>query len=234
MTCFNIIHLEINFTDYFHSMEWFLEGYQPGPHFPVNPPTPPDPDPDPNPTPGDGEGEWNRRTHSVLLETMCIEAGLTVTEYNIFLQANDWCDSFIEGNQWSSMAHLHAMRKSADQSTEEALTDFKEHIEKHFNLFLNDTTDFWSLGIALHGIADSFCPGHAGFQYLNLFNIGDIMEHAYWDEGQHSQNCMSYAKDTMVTIIRILTGFFSLPEEIDLAEEAKEFWLERYNERPRL
>ena len=70
------------------------------------------------------------------------------------------------GNQSDNVAFLHAMA-AVDEDTETALSVFKEHLKKCFTeyLFILDPQKAqFILGIALHGIMDSFTPSHMGFQ----------------------------------------------------------------------
>lgn len=77
------------------------------------------------------------------------------------------------GNQGDEVSFLHAMAE--EEITRDPLADFKDHLGKCFKeyLFLTDSNraDFM-LGIAFHGIMDSFTPSHMGFQQYALQDMG--------------------------------------------------------------
>lgn len=84
-------------------------------------------------------------------------------------------------NQSDSVAFLHAMgAEKGEQSTQQ---EFERHLEKCFAeyLFLNKSNeDIFMLGIALHGIMDSFTPSHTMFQKYTEQNMalhaqGDVI-----------------------------------------------------------
>lgn len=76
-------------------------------------------------------------------------------------------NSFLDvGNQSDNVAFLHAMA-AVDEDAETAMTVFKTHLKKCFTeyLFILDPQKAqFVLGIALHGIMDSFTPSHMEFQ----------------------------------------------------------------------
>lgn len=70
------------------------------------------------------------------------------------------------GNQSDNVAFLHAMG-AANESKDSSLSEFKKHLRKCFAeyLFIADSEKAtYMLGIALHGIMDSFTPSHMDFQ----------------------------------------------------------------------
>jgi hypothetical protein len=88
-------------------------------------------------------------------------------------------------NQSDNVAFLHAMRDKAE-SIESATKKFEEHLKTCFYeyLFREDFNEsLFILGIALHGITDSFTPSHCQFQsfakqneaYVGLSPLGNIM-----------------------------------------------------------
>lgn len=69
-------------------------------------------------------------------------------------------------NQSDNVSFLHAMG-AADEDEEVSRNEFVRHIKKCFSeyLFLKDEKEaLFMLGIAMHGIMDSFTPSHTGFQ----------------------------------------------------------------------
>lgn len=78
------------------------------------------------------------------------------------------------GNQGDEVSFLHAMaEKEIREKTPQV--DFKEHLKKCFKeyLFLTDPKRAnFILGIAMHGIMDSFTPSHMGFQKYALQDWG--------------------------------------------------------------
>lgn len=69
-------------------------------------------------------------------------------------------------NQSDNVAFLHAMG-AEDENESDAEDTFKKHLKKCFTeyLFLENEHDALKmLGIAMHGIMDSFTPSHMGFQ----------------------------------------------------------------------
>lgn len=99
------------------------------------------------------------------------------------------------GNQSDNVAFLHAMA-AVDEDTKTALSVFKEHLKKCFTeyLFILDPQKAqFILGVALHGIMDSFTPSHMGFQNYakqdwGLHAQGDVIpfhgDTVYFDPGQ--------------------------------------------------
>lgn len=86
------------------------------------------------------------------------------------------------GNQSDNVAFLHAMGAcyyNGDvlmvESEEKSRSLFEEHLKKCFSEYLivkNETDALFLLGIALHGIMDSFTPSHMGFQWYMLQDMG--------------------------------------------------------------
>ena len=87
-------------------------------------------------------------------------------------------------NQSNCVAFLHAMgSKTIHEKFNEnnPRHTFEEHLNKCFAeyLFLTDETEaLFMLGIALHGIMDSFTPSHTGFQ---VYDDQDMALHAQGD-----------------------------------------------------
>lgn len=88
-------------------------------------------------------------------------------------------------NQSDNVAFLHAMGakgeapedkdKTAEDKRKSSRTVFEEHLKKCFAeyLFLEDTEQaLFMLGIAFHGIMDSFTPSHMGFQKYTEQDMG--------------------------------------------------------------
>lgn len=85
---------------------------------------------------------------------------------------------FDSSNQSDCVAFLHAMGAKNDSQPE---IEFENHLRKCFTefLFLEDENDaLFILGIALHGIMDSFTPSHMGFQ---KYTEQDMAKHAQGD-----------------------------------------------------
>ena len=83
---------------------------------------------------------------------------------------NDSVIGYNYGNQSDNLSFLHAMREKGE-SIEKAENKFKEHLKTCFfeYLFRLDYKEsLFILGIALHGITDSFTPSHSGFQSFSL------------------------------------------------------------------
>lgn len=69
-------------------------------------------------------------------------------------------------NQSDNVSFLHAMG-AANENEEDSRKEFERHLYKCFSeyLFLKNEKDaLFMLGIAMHGIMDSFTPSHTGFQ----------------------------------------------------------------------
>lgn len=84
------------------------------------------------------------------------------------------------GNQSDNVAFLHAMA-AKEESVETAQEKFEEHLKNCFSeyLFLTNEEDaLFMLGIALHGIMDSFTPSHTNFQ---KYTEQDMALHAQGD-----------------------------------------------------
>lgn len=84
------------------------------------------------------------------------------------------------GNQSDNVAFLHAMR-SEGEGKEAAKTQFKEHLKRCFSEYLflgNEKAALFMLGIAMHGIMDSFTPSHTLFQN---YDEQDMAKHAQGD-----------------------------------------------------
>lgn len=100
-----------------------------------------------------------------------------------FTAVNDREDYYIEefgegSNQSNCVAFLHAMGAETKHKgfyELDSLYTFKEHLKKCFAEYLfvkNDKDALFMLGIALHGIMDSFTPSHAGFQVYRMQDMG--------------------------------------------------------------
>ena len=75
-------------------------------------------------------------------------------------------DMWDVGNQSDNVAFLHAMG-AAGEDEKTSRTNFENHLKKCFAEYLfieQPNTALFILGIALHGIMDSFTPSHMGFQ----------------------------------------------------------------------
>ena len=84
------------------------------------------------------------------------------------------------GNQSDNVAFLHAMA-AKEESVETAQEKFEEHLKNCFSEYLflkNDEDALFMLGIALHGIMDSFTPSHTNFQ---KYTEQDMALHAQGD-----------------------------------------------------
>lgn len=97
-------------------------------------------------------------------------------------------DFFDKSNQSDCVAFLHAMAASVKQGSEDymespdaAKKEFIKHLKKCFSEYLllnDDKKATFMLGIALHGIMDSFTPSHMDFQ---PYAIQDMAFHAQGD-----------------------------------------------------
>lgn len=114
------------------------------------------------------------------------------TFINDFFQGDDRTQ-YLKGkgknksNRSNCVAFLHAMGAELGETVSEtpslSRTFFEEHLRKCFAeyLFLKDEAEaLFMLGIAMHGIMDSFTPSHMGFQHYsdqdkNLHAQGDIV-----------------------------------------------------------
>lgn len=179
-------------------------------------------------TPGSGNGSWNPQTHHGILEAIQSQCRLNDTDLKILIDANDYCDNLLEGNQFSSKAYYHAMKTSEKISEQAARDRFKQHLTENFIMFLtkketNHIDAIYALGIAIHGIVDSFCPGHKGFQYYSLANFS---EHAKQDKGALSPEQVGNSIKVTVTIYRELNR----PEADDQTiDNVIAMWEEAYN-----
>lgn len=84
------------------------------------------------------------------------------------------------GNQSDNVAFLHAM-SSVEEGEGAAKEIFKEHLKRCFSEYLfleNEKKALFMLGIAMHGIMDSFTPSHTLFQN---YEMQDMAKHAQGD-----------------------------------------------------
>ena len=84
------------------------------------------------------------------------------------------------GNQSDNVAFLHAMAAEGE-TREKAQGKFEEHLKNCFAeyLFLTNEDDaLFMLGIALHGIMDSFTPSHTNFQKYTEQDMIDKYGHS--------------------------------------------------------
>lgn len=92
------------------------------------------------------------------------------------------CDTTDMGNQSDNVAFLHAMGTDSE-SFGDSKKLFEEHLKKCFAeyLFVKDNKKaLFLLGIAMHGIMDSFTPSHMNFQHYTKQNMafhaqGDVI-----------------------------------------------------------
>lgn len=89
------------------------------------------------------------------------------------------------GNQSDNVAFLHAMGAELGENVSEkpqlSQAVFEEHLRKCFSEYLfleEDDKALFMLGIAMHGIMDSFTPSHMGFQH---YTKQDMALHAQGD-----------------------------------------------------
>lgn len=83
-------------------------------------------------------------------------------------------DGLDTGNQSDNVAFLHAMGAEGE-SMEDSRSIFENHLKKCFAeyLFLENEKDaLFMLGIAFHGIMDSFTPSHMDFQKYTEQDMG--------------------------------------------------------------
>lgn len=92
-------------------------------------------------------------------------------------------DGFMDNsNQSDCVAFLHAMGPT-NENRKDARTAFSEHLKKCFSEYLfikDDKQALYILGIAFHGIMDSFTPSHTNFQQYSkqsmaLHAQGDVI-----------------------------------------------------------
>lgn len=147
-----------------------------------------------------------------------------IKKYKSFFSAinnrADWIkDDYKDlSNQSDCVAFLHAMgaEKKIDgrvvgETEKGAQRVFAEHLKKCFAeyLYLSDNAEaMFMLGIALHGIMDSFTPSHMGFQHyaaqdMALHAQGDVVVFAndkpQYDPGQYSLDAVaSHGKTSIV------------------------------------
>lgn len=108
-------------------------------------------------------------------------------EKEFFSAVNERCksahfDELDTGNQSDNVAFLHAMGAEGE-SMEDSRSIFENHLKKCFAeyLFLENEKDaLFMLGIAFHGIMDSFTPSHMDFQKyteqdMGLHAQGDVL-----------------------------------------------------------
>lgn len=128
---------------------------------------------------------------------------------------NYFLTGFGEGsNQSNCVAFLHAMgaqTKHNGFNENNPRRSFEDHLKKCFAEYLylkNDSEALFMLGIALHGIMDSFTPSHTGFQVygdqdMGLHAQGDVIP--IWDSkepklmefipGQYNNETKTIMKD---------------------------------------
>lgn len=233
LICFYIAGMERVFMDFYYSRVWkncISEGIE------ENTPNPEEniqnPEENPNPVNPSEDLPWNKTTHYNILDFVAKKVGFTQEELSILKDVNDWCDSFLNKNQLPSRAYLHAMNTDPNLSVNEAQKKFEDHLKDHFiDYIVEQRID--KLGIALHGIADSFCPSHTGFQYFNPFTATgtEIILHMYWDVGQHAPLYVMYAEQSMITIVNILKGNdnVAVDDTRSKEERALDAWRDAYS-----
>lgn len=125
-------------------------------------------------------------------------------------------DPFDIGNQSDNVAFLHAMGAAGeDEST--SRQKFEEHLKNCFSEYLfidHPKKALFMLGIALHGIMDSFTPSHMGFQ-----------KYTEQDWGLHAQGDVIPFRDDEVKDYRAKKGqtvFFD-PGQFALGTTGEQF-----------
>lgn len=102
-----------------------------------------------------------------------------IDKKEFFSAVNERCksahfDELDTGNQSDNVAFLHAMG-AVGESMENSRSIFENHLKTCFAeyLFLENEKDaLFMLGIAFHGIMDSFTPSHMGFQKYTEQDMG--------------------------------------------------------------
>lgn len=92
-------------------------------------------------------------------------------------------DKYDLSNQSDNVAFLHAMGSSDDKDEAISKDVFIKHLRKCFSEYLfleNEDEAFFMMGVAMHGIMDSFTPSHMGFrkyseQDHDLHAQGDVI-----------------------------------------------------------
>lgn len=164
---------------------------------------------------------WNGETHYDIIDAVAEACSLPEAWVSQFRLANDWCDNLLIGNQASEHAYLHAMNTDPNISTKDAQTKFENHLKTYLTNFVNNGY-LHDLGVAIHGITDSFCPSHMGFQYYS-FNPLSMIEHAKWDKGENSPQAVQNAKNAVSEIINIIKE-----RKSDSVQKVIEYWRETY------
>lgn len=134
----------------------------------------------------------------------------------MYLQNNNPID---RSNQSDCVAFLHAMG-SDNEPAQKSEKIFVEHIRRCLSefLFLKDKTEaFFMLGIALHGIMDSFTPSHTGFKKYSLQEMalhaqGDVMpftirEYNFCVEGDNNIGSTTEIPDALKDYFMVDEGY---------------------------
>lgn len=168
---------------------------------------------------GECPNPWNEETHHRIIDSLASKTNLSETELDSLKIMSDWCDKLIR--QKPKSAYYHAMSTASGISKQEAEAKFVDHLADHLTSYIVNR-DIKSLGIAFHGIADSFCPGHMGFQYYAL-NPSNMYEHSRLDNGDHALVIVDRT-------VNFLANFYNILRQVnpDSVFNMIEFWKQEY------
>ncbi|WP_065220409.1 MULTISPECIES: hypothetical protein [Butyricimonas] len=202
--------------------------------------TPINPNPDPGNSPGgennsealsqlvEAMGEWQGSSHAFILLQAIQSLDLPSDLMIVLENASKWCDNLLIGNQSSEKAVFHAMRTSQEQSVVKAQENFEIHLKQYLDSSI-ELGDNWDMGIVVHGITDSFCPSHSGFQYFDWGSVSAIAEHVKWDSWVRSPERTMKTIEVVKHIMEIAYGNDNYSEQGGKAEVILRYWKVEYS-----
>lgn len=226
--CPYIFSMESAFMDFYYSNVWIYciisENTGGGTSNPdVNNPIPDDDKNDPYPI-----FAWEKTTYNHILNVVAKNVGFSETVRGELKLVSEWCDSFLKGSEFSSLAYLHAMNTDPTMSADDAKRKFEDHLSNCFTKYI-EVVHLGKLGEALHGIIDSYSAKHIGFKYLNPLTTpeADIVKHLYWNSPDH----IFYTELILTKIINILDGKDNVAnnDQRSREERALDVWREAYS-----
>ena len=177
----------------------------------------------------DRNGKWPTPIHNQIY-TAALAQALTPEQMQIVQSVSAGQDSILGGGQFNSVAFEHAMR-GPDQSIMQAETQYNSFVSGQVQAAQEAQIKFWKanpgshslsdealvhFAMALHAVADSTSPAHAGFQLWDWRNPLLI-----W---RHMQNEKSITPAQLQTAVSASQGLFDQTfgmfgfDEFDLLE----------------
>ena len=143
---------------------------------------------------------WTNVTHKKLLDTLGMRLNLSGDQLFAVQQGSSWCDGGLFDSDLPVLTRglIHAINID-NLSIDVAYSCFLNYMDTTLQVFMN-TGIYEVLGVVMHSIIDSFCPGHKKFQP----HVGLFEDHAIW--GDNCDTFVELALSTLQSIYDILTG----------------------------